>query len=105
MITYKWSFLDIYADGDSINRCRYKLSATDDQNTVETEGYWDFTPNSQPAPTNQLTEQLMANWIEKDSTKEEDNPIKSRLIEQLEALKSSQKIEAPWKAKTFKLGI
>jgi len=48
-------------------------------------------------------EEMVANWIDQGTTQDGVSSIKSRLIEQLEAVKKQQEIALPWKPPTFRL--
>jgi hypothetical protein len=100
MITYKWSILEIFGD-QTIAQVRYLLKAQDEQNTVETEGYHEFSEGMVCKPFDEIKEEDLIRWIEQDTTKDEINPIKSNLEKQLEALKNSKKVNFPWEINTF----
>ena len=100
MITYKWSILEVFGS-ESIDKVRYFLSAKDDQNTVETEGYHSFLDGTVIKPYADIKEEDLIRWIEQDTTKDEINPIKSNLEKQLKALKNSKKVNLPWDIDTF----
>ena len=100
MITYKWSILEIFGD-HTIAKVRYLLKAQDEQNTVETEGYHEFTEGMVCKPFDEIKEEDLIRWVEQDTTKDETNPIKSNLEKQLESLKNSKKVNFPWEINTF----
>lgn len=100
----KWKILDIYADGDKVTSARYFASLTDGENTVETEGNWYFDGAGE-IPFDKITEDLVIDWIQKESTKDGVNQIKCRLEEQLAGLSKSRQVQPPWKPKTFKISL
>lgn len=100
----KWKILDIYAEGDKVTSARYFASLTDGENTVETEGNWHFEGAGE-IPFDKITEDLVIEWIVKESTQEGVNPIKCRLEEQLAGLSKSKQVHPPWKPKTFKISL
>jgi len=98
-MNYVWKILDIYADGEAITSAKYFCAATEGDNTVETEGYWSF-PEAGDVPFAEVTEEMIAKWIEDSAVVDGKNVIKSRLAEQLETL-SKKPVPAPWLPQTF----
>jgi hypothetical protein len=96
---YIWKILNVYADGGLITSAKYFCSVTQDNNTVETEGYWSFQEAGN-VPFEQVTEEMIVKWIEDSATVDGKNVIKSRLAEQLETL-SKKPVPAPWLPQTF----
>jgi hypothetical protein len=103
MITYTWSILEIFGD-QTITKVRYLLKAQDEQNTVETEGEHTFLEGTIIKPVSEIKEDDLTRWVEQDTTQDEVNIIKLNLENQLEALKTSKKIEFPWENNTFTIG-
>jgi hypothetical protein len=100
---FKWSILEIFGD-QTITKVRYLLKAQDEQNTVETEGEHTFLEGTIIKPVSEIKEDDLTRWIEQDTTQDELNIIKLNLEKQLEALKTSKKIEFPWETNTFTIG-
>jgi hypothetical protein len=100
MITYKWSILEVFGD-QTISKVRFQLKAQDEQNTVETEGYHEFSEGVVYKPFAETKEEDLIRWLDQDTTKNEVNIIKLNLEKQLESLKSSEKADLPWLANTF----
>lgn len=98
-MNYVWKILDIYAEGEAITSAKYLCSVNDGDNTVETEGYWSF-PKAGTVPFADVTEAMIAQWIEDSSIVDGKNVIKSRLAEQLQTL-SKKPVPAPWLPQTF----
>jgi len=103
MITYTWSILEIFGD-QTIVKVRYLLKAQDETNTVETEGEHTFLEGTITKPVSEIKEDDLTRWIEQDTTQDDVNIIKLNLEKQLEALKTSKKIEFPWENNTFTIG-
>ena len=103
MTTYKWSILEVFGD-QTITKVRYLLKAQDESNIVETEGYHSYFEGSVCKPFDEIKEEDLIRWLDQDTTKDEVNIIKLNLEKQLEALKTSKKIEFPWEANTFTIG-
>jgi hypothetical protein len=103
MITYKWSILEVFGD-QTIAKVRYLLKAQDEQNTVETEGYHEYSENLVCKPLSEIKELDLIGWLESDTIKDGVNVIKLNLENQLKTLKTSNKIGFPWEAETFTIG-
>ena len=100
---FVWKILELKGNEKAIIQAKYLVSLIEDDLTIQTEGYWDFDPEKATIPTSQVTEQMVANWIDEGTTQDGVSSIKSRLLEQLEAVKKQQEIALPWKPPTFKL--
>jgi hypothetical protein len=100
MTTFTWKILEVYADDGLITSVKYLCSAVDGDKTVDTEGYWTFQERSMVTPFSDVTEDMIAKWIEDSSIVDGKNIIKSRLVEQLESLQK-QPVPAPWMPQVF----
>jgi len=100
MITYTWSILEVFGD-QTITKVRYTLKAQDEQNTVETEGYHEYSEGLVNKSLSQIKEQDLIGWLVSDTTQDGLNPIKLNLENQLKSLKIDQKIDFPWENNTF----
>ena len=100
-MNYKWSILDISAKDGLITHAKYKVSLTDQDQTVETEGNWWFNGLEVKVPFEQVTEEIVASWIEQETMKDGINLIKSRLEEQLNELNKQNTVVAPWLPQVF----
>jgi hypothetical protein len=98
-MNYVWKILEIYADDGLITSAKYLCSVNDGENTVETEGYWSF-PEAGTVPFSDVTEEMIAKWIEDSAIVDGKNVIKSRLAEQLQTL-LKKPVPAPWLPQTF----
>ena len=98
-MNYVWKILEVYADQGLITSAKYFCSVSNGDNTVETEGYWAF-PEAGTVPFEEVTEEMIAKWIEESAVVDGKNVIKSRLAEQLETL-SKKPVPAPWLPQTF----
>ena len=95
-----WKILEISAENDLITHAKYFVTATEDDKKVETEGNWWFKNPVMTVPFAQVTEDMVAKWVENDTYKDGVNLITSRLIEQLKSL-SKQTVVPPWKPQVF----
>jgi len=95
-----WKILEVYADDGLITSAKYHCTMSDEANTVETEGYWPFYDSNASTPFADVTEEMIAQWIEDASTINGVNIIKSRLEEQLQNM-TKKPVPAPWLPQTF----
>jgi hypothetical protein len=103
MTSFKWSILETFGN-ETITKVRYLLKAQDEQNIAETEGYHEFSKNLVFKPLSEIKELDLIGWLESDTTQDDVNPIKLNLENQLEALKTNNKIVFPWETNTFTIG-
>lgn len=101
MINFTWKILEISADKEIITHAKYNVSASDEDNLVESEGNWWFQNPVLNTPFADVTEDMVASWIKKETIKDGINLIESRLEEQLVALKSNDIAVAPWLPQVF----
>jgi hypothetical protein len=104
MINYEWSILELFAEGESLNKVRFLLKADDGENIVETEGYHQFSDGVVYKQFSEIKEENLIIWLDQDTTKDDVNIIKLNLEKQLKALKTSKKVAFPWEADTFTIG-
>ena len=100
---FVWKISELKGDEKAIIQAKYHVSLIEDDLRIETEGYWDFDSTKAIVPTSQVTEEMVAKWIEEGTTQDGVSSIKSRLLEQLESVKKQQEIALPWKPPTFRL--
>ena len=100
---FVWKILELKGDDKAIIQAKYQLSLIEDDLRIETEGYCDFDTKNATTPTAQVTEEMVANWIDQGTTQDGVSSIKSRLLEQLKSVKKQQEIALPWKPPTFRL--
>lgn len=92
-----WKITELKTVGEELT-AKYHVSLIDSM-TIETEGYWTFR---EPRSLDGATEEIVAKWIEDETSKDGVSSIKSRLLEQFNAVKASQEIALPWRPPTFK---
>ena len=97
---YEWKILDVYATDGAITSAKYHCTVSDDDNSVETEGYWSFPEAKATIPFEDVTEEMIAGWIEEASIKDGKSVITSRLEEQLKSL-DVKPVPAPWMPQVF----
>ena len=101
-MNYVWKILELYAADGQITSAKYHCAVIDGDDTVETEGYWDF-PEGGTVPFDQVTEEMVAGWIEQASIKDRQSVIKSRLAEQLQTKRKP--VPAPWMPQVYQPNI
>jgi hypothetical protein len=95
-----WKILEISAENGLITHAKYFVTVSEDDKKVETEGNWWFQNPEIKVPFEQVTEDMVAKWIESETFKDGVNLITSRLIEQLKST-STQSVVPPWKPQVF----
>jgi hypothetical protein len=103
MIDFKWTILEIFGN-QTITKVRFLLKAQNENNSVETEGYHQFSEGLVCKPLSEIKEADLIGWLESDTIKDGVNAIKLNLENQLNTLKTSNKIGFPWEAETFTIG-
>jgi len=103
MINYEIKILETVIKYGELKSVKYWCKATDNQNSVETEGNWKMvTPH---LIDNDTTEHQVLHWIDLDATQDDKHLIKYRLQEQLDALSLIATTKPPWAVDTFKVTI
>ena len=100
-MNYKWSILDVSAIDGLITHAKYKVKLSDQDQIVETEGNWWFVNPTLKVPFLDVTEEMIAFWIEQETMKDGVNLIKSRLEEQLNELNKAEAVIPPWMPQVF----
>lgn len=100
---FEWKIPETVIEDGVLKSVKYRVKAVDGDFSVETEGYWKM--RTQHQIPEDLSEQLVAHWLELDTTQDDRHLIKSRLQEQLDALKSAPSTKPPWAVDTFKVTI
>lgn len=101
MANLTWKILGIEAKDGLITNARYHVTAVDGNVVVETEGNWFFQEPKMETPFDQVTEEMVAKWVEDQAVQDGKPLIKTRLEEQVAALKAQTKTVAPWMPQTF----
>ena len=63
----KWSILDTKSENGVITSAKYFASLEDESFKVETEGVWTFQNPIARVPFEQVTEDMVADWIQKEA--------------------------------------
>ena len=97
MINYQWTILELFANNDELVAVDYLLSGSDGINTIKTQGKHHFQLVNKSLAD--IVESDIVQWIEKDTTIDNVNPIKLAIENQLKD--SVKKVDFPWLAGTF----
>lgn len=102
MKNFKMNILEVTAKEGLITHAKYFAEASDDENTVQTEGNWWFSDKIIKKPFEEVTEEDIVSWIENETMQDGINLIKSNLNNQLASLKVEKSSRLPWDA-TFSI--
>jgi hypothetical protein len=99
MASFAWKIDRVTMDGPILVEAHYRVTATEGNGTVETEGNWRFRDIKSMTD---VTEEMIAGWIEAESVIDGVCTIKRDLERQLASTETPE--TPPWIPKTFKLG-
>ena len=103
MTQFEWKILETVIEDGALKAVKYRCKASDEKNTVETEGNWTMRL---PFSIDENTpESQVIHWLDLDASQEAKHLIKYRLQEQLDALRSQVSTKPPWAVDTFKVTI
>jgi hypothetical protein len=100
-MNFEWKILDLTATDGQITSAKYHCTASEEGLSVETEGNWKLEAGETSIPFAEVTEELVVKWIEDSSVVDGKCVIKSRLVEQLQALQKQNVVVAPWLPQIF----
>jgi hypothetical protein len=101
MANFIWKILEVDSKDQIIKSAQYSVTATDENNSVETEGHWYFSQEIDK-PFADIKEEDVIELIKKETTQFGKNIIEERLQEQLAYLEAEKsKPKAPWLPQTF----
>ena len=100
---FDWKITKVSVEDGVIIHAHYVCKLIQEPFTVKTEGNWYFSDKIIKKPFEQVKEQDIAGWIEKESMQNGVSTIKLRLEEQMQSLQNDQTVNLPWLPKTFKL--
>ena len=96
---FTWKIDRVTMDGPILVEAHYRVTANDGNKIVETEGNWRFRDTKSMTD---VTEEMIAGWIEAEAVIDGVCTIKRDLERQLAVNETSE--TPPWMPKTFKLG-
>jgi hypothetical protein len=103
MTVFIWKISEITSEDGAITHAKYHVTAEDNGDIVETEGHWWFNDKAVKTPFNEVTQTDVAAWIEKETTQNGVNSIKSQLQSQMDYIKKGVNNELPWGNQVFKV--
>ena len=103
MLNFNWKILETEIVDGTLKSVKYWCKATNDQNSVETEGNWKM--RTIYAVDGNTSEHQVVHWLDLDAIENDKHLIKYRLQEQLDALSSVISTKPPWAVDTFKVTI
>ena len=95
-----WKITEVQATDGLITSAKYYVVKEKDGYSADTEGYWNFIEPSLKTPFDQVTEEMVADWIQNESA----GAIEQRLLDQITALAAAKRVVAPWLPQTFSIG-
>lgn len=99
MATFAWKIDRIVTDGPNLVEAHYRCTAADANGAVSTEGNWRFRDTKSMTD---VTEEMIAGWIEAEAVVDGVCTIKRDLERQLSPTEVAE--TPPWIPKTFRLG-
>ena len=100
---FDWKITQINVENEAITHAHYICKLIQEPLEISTEGNWYFSDKIIKKPFDEVKQQDIADWIEKESMQNGVSTIKLRLQEQMKALENEQSVALPWLPKTFKL--
>lgn len=105
MINFEWEFKQIFTANGQLSQVEYLLTGSDGEFSVSTTGIHEFKEGTVIKPLEEIVESDIRRWIEKDTTQDDVNLLKSNIENQINYLKNApQKADLPWLADTFTIG-
>ena len=101
-MNYVWKIEGLTAQDGLITHAKYRCTVSENGQSVSTEGNWWFNEPKIKVPFEQVSEEMVAGWIEQEAVKDGVCHIKSRLEQQLKALEAHKPVVAPWLPQVFK---
>jgi hypothetical protein len=101
---FNWKVLEILEEAEEITQVKYSVTASNNGNSVSTEGFWTFQDKTHFLQK-ETTEKDVIAWIKNESIIDEKCIIEDNLEKQLNGLDQQTALEKPWVFSTFKVKI
>ena len=101
---FAWKVLEIIENAGEITQIKYSVTATDNGNSVSTEGFWTFQDKTHFLQK-ETTEKDVIAWIKSESIIDEKCIIEDNLEKQLNGLSQQTALKKPWVLPTFTVKI
>ena len=95
-MTYTWKISDVFASDGLIVQVKYHCTAVANDISIETEGTWKFLDPKLNVAFDQVTEQMVADWIDAET----NGTVKENLQKQMQVV-GSRPVTAPWLPQIF----
>jgi hypothetical protein len=97
-LNYTWKILSLKANDDGlITQAQYHARVAEKDMAVETEGTWFLKGQRLVVPFAKVTEDLVVDWIKKES----DGLIEKRMAQQLKNLAERTNTSLPWAPQVY----
>ena len=100
MINYTWKIIKIFSKNELITGVKYKLIGDDQATIIESEGTYLFIDPVLNVPFLEVTEEMVIDWIEKETIVNGQSHIKSGIEKQFNELENVE-VVAPWLPQVF----
>jgi hypothetical protein len=100
---FAWKILDIIEEAGQITQVKYSVTASNNDKTASTEGYWTFQDKTHFLQS-LTTEKDVVAWIKNESIIDEKCIIEDNLEKQLLAIEPVS-LKKPWVLPTFTVKI
>ena len=95
MINYTWKILKIFSKNELITGVKYKLIGDNQTTIIESEGTYYFKDPVLNLPFRDVTEIIVINWLDTETTIDGQSHIKTGIEKQFNALENVE-VVAPW---------
>lgn len=100
MTTFEWKILQTSSVGDQLVSVHYLVTAKDEVNEVQSQGYADVVGKID-VPYADIRESTIIACLKQMYLQDDSKSLKSRLQEQLDYLKTAVNTDVPWKDQIF----
>ena len=104
MIGYNWKILKTFVKDELITGVHYRLTGDNGKNKIETEGNYFFIDPELKTRFLDVTEAMVIDWLEQETTIDGQSHIKYNIEKQFSALEHEE-VTAPWLPQTFKMKL
>jgi hypothetical protein len=101
---FTWKVLNIIEEAGEITQVQYSVTASNNDNSVSTEGNWTFQDKKHFLQKETREVDVIA-WIKKESIIDEKCIIEDNLEKQLSGLDQQKALSKPWVLPTFTVKI
>jgi hypothetical protein len=95
-MTYTWKISDVFAVDGLITQVKYYCTGVLNDISIDTEGTWKFLDPKLNVPFDQVTEQMVAEWIDAET----NGTVKENLQSQMQTV-NARPVTAPWLPQIF----